>query len=146
MSLEVVPELVEAAVRAGRIGSMMHAYHDLDGVPCVASTELLTTTLREAWGFDGVVVSDYMGIEQLVTLHELTTDRSTAAGLALAAGVDVELPTTDLYGSPLEEALGRGTVDGSLVDRAVARWRTGERKAARREAAPLASRRIPTSS
>ena len=57
----------EAAVKAAGLGSMMHAYDDLDGVPCVASRELLTTILRDRWGFDGLVVSDYAGIEQLVS-------------------------------------------------------------------------------
>ena len=53
------------------IGSVMHAYDDVDGVPCAASRELLTTILRERWGFDGIVVADYLGIEHLLTLHEL---------------------------------------------------------------------------
>ena len=55
--------------RAGRIRSMMHAYDDLDGVPCVASRWLLTDVLRDEWGFDGLVVSDYMGIELLERSH-----------------------------------------------------------------------------
>jgi beta-glucosidase len=111
----------EAAVRGAGLRSMMHAYDDLDGVPCVASCELLTTTLREAWGFDGVVVSDYFGIEQLVTLHELTGERGQAAALALEAGVDVELPATAAYGRPLADAVESGLVEPALVDRAVAR-------------------------
>ena len=56
----------EAAVRRRGIASVMQAYGDLDGVPCVASRELLTTILRDEWGFDGIVASDYMGIEMLV--------------------------------------------------------------------------------
>ena len=111
----------EAAVRGAGIRSMMHAYDDLDGVPCVASRELFTTTLREEWGFDGVVVGDYMGIEQLVTLHGLVEDLSDAAARALEAGIDVELPSTAAYGPPLAEALAAGRVDLGLVDRAVAR-------------------------
>ena len=70
----------EAAVREAGIGSVMHAYDDLDGVPCVASRELLTTILRERWGFDGIVVADYMGIEHLLTVHEMVADLSDAAG------------------------------------------------------------------
>ena len=49
----------EAAVRHARIASMMPAYCDVDGVPCHASTELLTGILRGEWGFDGIVASDY---------------------------------------------------------------------------------------
>jgi beta-glucosidase len=111
----------EAAVRETGIRSMMHAYDDLDGVPCVASRELLTRTLRDDWGFDGVVVADYMGIEQLVSHHGLADDLSHAAALALEAGVDVELPSTAAYGDPLAEAIAAGRVDERLVDSAVAR-------------------------
>ncbi len=110
----------EAAVRAG-MRSMMHAYEDVDGVPCVASHELFTTTLRDEWGFDGIVVSDYIGIDELVTSHSVVDDLSQAAVLALEAGIDVELPTTAAYGGPLAEALADGRADPALVDRAVAR-------------------------
>ena len=54
--------------------SMMHAYEDVDGVPCVASRELFTTTLRDEWGFDGIVVSDYAGIDELVESHAIVGD------------------------------------------------------------------------
>jgi beta-glucosidase len=111
----------EAAVRGTGLGSMMHAYDDLDGVPCVASHELFTTILRDRWGFEGMVVSDYLGITHLVTLHRMADDLADAAGMALHAGVDVELPATDAYGAPLRAALKSGRIDPVLVDRAVER-------------------------
>jgi beta-glucosidase len=111
----------EAAIRSAGVRSVMHAYDDLDGVPCVASRELLTTTLREEWGFDGIVVADYNGIEQLVTHHRMVTGLPEAAALALDAGVDVELPTTVAYGNPLARALADGLVEPDLVERSVAR-------------------------
>ncbi len=111
----------EAAVRAEGVRSVMHAYDDVDGVPCAASRELLTTVLRERWGFDGFVVADYAGIHELVRSHRLVEDLGSAAALALEAGIDVELPSTDAYGAPLVEALERGEVEPDLVDRAVAR-------------------------
>jgi beta-glucosidase len=111
----------EAAVRVGGIRSMMHAYDDLDGVPCVASRELLTTILRDEWGFDGLVVSDYMGIELLERSHQVVVDASEAARMALEAGVDCDLPTTVAYGAPLAQAIGTGDVDVALVDQAVRR-------------------------
>ena len=111
----------EAAVRDAGLRSMMHAYEDVDGVPCVASRELLTTILREEWGFEGVVVSDYNAVEQLVDAHELVADLSTAAGLALTAGTDVELPGTAAYGAPLAAAIADGRVDLETVDTAVER-------------------------
>jgi beta-glucosidase len=111
----------EAAVREAGIGAVMHAYDELDGLPCAASRELLTSILRERWGFDGVVVADYLGIEHLVTLHEMVADLSDAAALTLAAGLDMELPATNAYGGPLREALADGRVDAALVDRTVER-------------------------
>ena len=111
----------EAAVREAGMRSMMHAYEDVDGVPCVASRELFTTTLRDEWGFDGIVVSDYAGIDELVESHAIVGDLGAAAALALEAGIDVELPSTAAYGAPLAQALADGRVDPALVDRAVAR-------------------------
>jgi beta-glucosidase len=111
----------EAAVREAGMRSMMHAYEDVDGVPCVASRELFTTTLRDEWGFDGIVVSDYAGIDELVESHAIVGGLGAAAALALEAGIDVELPSTAAYGAPLAQALAGGDVDPALVDRAVAR-------------------------
>jgi beta-glucosidase len=111
----------EAAVRLSGIASVMPAYCDVDGVPCHASTELLSTILRDEWGFDGIVASDYMGVEMLATAHRLTGDLGEAAGLALAAGVDSELPRTVAFGPPLATALETGGVDEALLDAAVGR-------------------------
>jgi beta-glucosidase len=111
----------EAAVREAGMRSMMHAYEDVDGVPCVASRELFTTTLRDEWGFDGIVVSDYAGIDELVESHAIVGDLGLRPALALEAGIDVELPSTAAYGAPLAQALAAGAVDPALVDRAVAR-------------------------
>ena len=111
----------EAAVRQAGIGSVMPAYCDVDGMPCHASHELLTTILRDEWAFDGIVSSDYIGIEMLASAHELLPELDGAARLALAAGVDSELPRTAAFGRPLLAALGSGAVDEALVDVAVER-------------------------
>ena len=111
----------EAAVRAAGLASIMPAYCDVDGVPCHASHELLTAILRDEWGFDGMVASDYTGIEMLQTAHRLTTDPATAAALAMNAGVDLELPRVADYGEPLLAALADGRIDPAQLDRAVER-------------------------
>ncbi|MFL5776793.1 MAG: glycoside hydrolase family 3 protein, partial [Chloroflexota bacterium] len=111
----------EAAVRDAGLASVMPAYCDVDGVPCHASHELLTTILRDEWGFDGVVASDYTGVQMLVTEHRLTPDLGSAAAMALGAGMDSELPATAAYGEPLRQAIDDGRVDVELVDLAVER-------------------------
>jgi beta-glucosidase len=111
----------EAAVRDAAIASVMPAYCDVDGVPCHASHELLTTVLRDVWGFDGVVVADYTAVAMLGTVHRMTQDQEEVAILALGAGVDSELPRTEVYGTPLATALEKGRLEESLVDAAVAR-------------------------
>jgi beta-xylosidase len=111
----------QLAVRDGGARSVMHSYTDLDGVPSAADPELLTTLLREEWGFDGTVVADYFGITFLHTLHQVAGDLTQAAGLALSAGVDVELPTVRCFGEPLRAAVADGTLPVSLIDRAAER-------------------------
>jgi beta-glucosidase-like glycosyl hydrolase len=111
----------EMAVRDGGARAVMASYNETDGVPGHASQEYLTEVLRERWGFDGVVVADYFGVAFLQVMHGVAADRGDAAGQALAAGLDIELPTGDAYLAPLAEAVREGRVDESLVDRAVLR-------------------------
>lgn len=119
--LEVYLYPFEAAVREAGLASLMNAYNEVDGVPCVSSRELLTTILRERWGFDGTVVSDYFAINTLNTYHHTAADKADAALQALEAGIDVELPRTDCYGAPLLEAIEAGRIPVELVDVAVRR-------------------------
>ena len=110
----------EAAVREGKLASMMYAYHELDGIPCTSSQELMHI-LRDEWGFDGTVVSDYFAINMLNTYHHTTANKTESANAALDAGMDVELPFTDCYGDPLRQAVLDGKIAESLVDVAVRR-------------------------
>lgn len=118
---EVYLHPFEAAVRDGGLRSVMHGYHELDGVPCAANAQLMTGILRDAWGFDGIVVSDYFAIHQLTVHHQLAADKAQAATQALSAGIDIELPSTDCFGEPLMSAIGSGDVDDATVDDAVRR-------------------------
>ncbi len=111
----------EAAVRAARLASIMPAYHEIDGEPCSSSRRLMTEILRNEWGFDGLVVSDYMAIDQLRACHRLARDKAHAARLALEAGMDLELPSVDAYGSALVEAIHTGDIPLEWVDRSVRR-------------------------
>ena len=111
----------EAAVRETGLASMMNGYHELDGMPCGASRELLTEILRDEWGFDGTVVSDYFAVTMLKEYHHIARSKGEAAHIALDAGLDVELPFTDSYGDPLREAVESGKIPLELVDLSVRR-------------------------
>ncbi|MEU9656847.1 glycoside hydrolase family 3 N-terminal domain-containing protein [Streptomyces chartreusis] len=111
----------EMALREGGARSVMAAYNETDGVPASADPGLLTELLRSEWGFTGTVVADYFGIGFLQTLHRVAGSPAQAAHAALAAGIDVELPTVKCYGTPLVEAVLAGEVPEELVDRAARR-------------------------
>jgi beta-glucosidase len=118
---EVYLHPFEAAVRVAGARSVMNAYNEIDGVLCAADRALLTSLLREEWGFEGCVASDYFSIRQLVAYHRLAADDETAAATALNAGLDVELPATDCYGAPLLRAIESGLVTEATLDGAVRR-------------------------
>jgi beta-xylosidase len=111
----------EMAVRDGAAGSVMHSYADVDGVPAASSVELLTGLLRDDWQFPGTVVADYFGVAFLELLHHVAGTPTEAAGLALRAGVDIELPTVRCFGEPLLAAVRDGAVAEELIDRAARR-------------------------
>jgi beta-glucosidase len=111
----------EMAVRLGGCESVMSAYHDIDGEPASASHWLLTEVLRERWGFLGTVVADYNIIRYLYTKHRIAPDKPAAAAIALKAGLDVELPTSEYYMHGLRQAFERGELPLEVIDRAVER-------------------------
>ncbi|MBC2864125.1 glycoside hydrolase family 3 N-terminal domain-containing protein [Streptomyces mexicanus] len=111
----------EMALREGGARSVMAAYTETDGVPASADPGLLTDLLREQWGFTGTVVADYFAIDFLQTLHRVAAGPAESGHLALAAGIDVELPTVKAYGNELVAAVRAGTVPEELVDRAARR-------------------------
>jgi beta-glucosidase len=108
-------------IQTGGALSLMNAYQEIDGIPCAASTELLTDILRTEWGFEGIVVSDYFAVDNLQSYHHIAADKAEAARLALTAGIDSELPKLDCYAQPLKEQIGKGLVSNKLLDRAVYR-------------------------
>lgn len=110
----------EAAVKEAHVMSVMASYNEIDGVPSHANRWLLGKVLRQEWGFEGLVASDYYGIPQLESLHHVAADRAEAARLAIEAGVDVELPDPDCY-PLLVRLVHEGKVSEAAIDRAVAR-------------------------
>ncbi|HKG15122.1 MAG TPA: glycoside hydrolase family 3 N-terminal domain-containing protein [Pyrinomonadaceae bacterium] len=110
----------EAAVKEARVMSVMASYNEIDGVPSHANRWLLGKVLRQEWGFDGLVASDYYGIPQLEQLHHVAGNKAEAARLALEAGVDAELPDPDCF-QTLLQLVRDGKLSESLIDKAVER-------------------------
>ncbi|HEX7161989.1 MAG TPA: glycoside hydrolase family 3 N-terminal domain-containing protein [Trebonia sp.] len=118
---DVVLPPFEMALRLGGARSVMNSYAAVDGVPSAADESLLTGLLREKWGFTGTVVADYFAIRFLYALHGVAAGPGEAAGMALRAGIDVELPTIETFGDTLVAEVRSGAVDEALIDRALAR-------------------------
>ncbi len=110
----------ERAVKEGGALSVMASYNEIDGVPSHANGWLLNDVLRGEWGFGGYVVSDYFAIRELRGRHAVAESLADAAGQALAAGVDVELPNPEAY-PELIELVRSGAVPEEMLDRALAR-------------------------
>jgi beta-glucosidase len=102
------------------IRAVMPSYNEIDGVPSHASKWLLQEVLRGEWGYHGMIVSDYHGVVELQTLHHVAADLAQTAGMALAAGVDSDLPDGEAYRT-LVAQVRSGQVEISAIDTAVAR-------------------------
>ena len=107
-----------AAVEAG-CAAIMPAFNSVAGVPMTAHVPLLRGYLREELGFEGVILSDYTAIAELID-HGVAADLVEAAALALKAGVDMDM-VSGVYLAGLPEALSRGLVDEAEIDAAARR-------------------------
>src|SRR5215469_12226784 len=110
----------EAAVKEGRVGSVMASYNEIDGIPSHINHWLLDRVLRQEWGFGGFVTSDGEGLQMLVNTHHVAANKADAARLALAAGVDFDLSDGSVYRTLLEQ-VKQGIVPEAELDRAVSR-------------------------
>jgi beta-glucosidase len=110
----------EVAVKEGRVMSVMPSYNEIDGLPSHANKWLLQKVLRDEWGFNGLVVSDYFGINELMTRHNVAVDQAAAAKRALEAGVDMELPQIQCNNTLLQQ-IKDGVVAEATLDKAVGR-------------------------
>lgn len=108
----------ESAVRAG-VASIMPSFNEIDGTPSHANRWLLTDVLRRRWGFRGLVVSDWAGVEELMA-HGIAATPADAAVRAVNAGTDVEMASTT-YASTLAAAVKSGRVSMATIDSAALR-------------------------
>ena len=120
----------EAAVKEAHPGSIMTAYNRVNGVPCSANEFLLTTLLREEWGFDGFVVSDCGAVQdsyinvfkkqgQGQKAHYYAHDYLEASAMTLEAGTDNSCGSE--HRKYLYQALQKGMISEAVIDRAVIR-------------------------
>ncbi|MEJ7578766.1 MAG: glycoside hydrolase family 3 N-terminal domain-containing protein [Pyrinomonadaceae bacterium] len=108
----------KAAVDAG-VGTFMSAFNDLNGVPTSANPFTLTEVLRGEWKFDGLVVSDYESVKELMN-HGFAEGEAAAARAALNAGVDIEM-VSRLYNKHGAQLVRENKLSMSTLDEAVRR-------------------------
>ncbi|AZM56947.1 glycosyl hydrolase [Streptomyces sp. WAC 01529] len=108
----------KAALDAGA-ATVMASFNTVSGIPAHGNTHTLTDILKKEWGFDGVVVSDWAGVQELIP-HGFAEDGAAAARLSLNAGVDIEMTSTHLvvHGKKL---LREGRISERRLDDAVTR-------------------------
>lgn len=110
----------EAAIKLAGARSVMASYNEIDGVPSHANKKMMTGILRDEWGFEGTVVSDYFAIAELITRHAVVENKAEAARISLTSGIDIEMPDGDTF-KLLPTLVKQGKIDIELIDRAVAR-------------------------
>lgn len=110
----------EAVVKEANAMGIMSAYHTIDGIPCSSNRWLLTTLLREEWGFTGAVTSDWSAANHLHDYHHVVTDYASCAEQCLNAGLDIEQPFTLTF-KHVPELIKQGRISMQTLDEAVRR-------------------------
>ncbi len=108
----------KAAVDAGA-QSVMASFNEIGGTPMHANAHLIQDVLRKEWGWDGVLVSDYTGVEELLK-HGVAGSRADAGALGLKAGVDIDM-VSRIYVQDVAAAVRAGKLPQSYVDDSVRR-------------------------
>ena len=107
----------QAAVDAG-VGSVMASFNEIDGIPATANKWLMTDVLRKQWGFDGFVVTDFIGISEMIA-HGIG-DLQTVSARALNAGVDMDMVSEGFTGT-IKKSIDEGKISMETLDKACRR-------------------------
>src|SRR5690554_137494 len=107
------------AVKTG-CATIMAGYHANDGIPCSADKRLLTGILKEEWGFEGLVISDWNNVGHLYTTQKIAGDLKEASKMALNAGNDIIMFTLEFYDKAIE-LVNEGIIDEEIIDEACRR-------------------------
>jgi len=102
----------KGAVDAG-VGSVMASFNEIDGIPATANKWLMTDVLRDQWGFDGFIVTDYTGINEMID-HGMG-DLQHVSALALKAGIDMDM-VGEGFLSTLKKSLAEGKINENQID------------------------------
>jgi len=111
----------EIVVKEAMVKSLMPSYNEWSAIPNHGNPWLLNTVLREEWGFEGAVISDQGGIEDLYRKHFVASTPSDATLMALQSGVDYEIMDKECYYRSLPELVKKGIVSEKELDIAVRR-------------------------
>lgn len=98
---------------------VMTSFNTVDGIPATGNSKLMRKLLREEWGFDGILISDWGAVKELIA-HGIAADESEAALKSIKAGVDIEMMTS-CYVNHLSALVESNQVDVALIDEAVLR-------------------------
>ena len=121
---EVYLKPFEKCFKEGGAMSVMAAYNSWEGVPCSCNHRMLTEILRDEWGFEGFVVSDYWGVEGVCEAHKLVDSHWKAQAACTKAGLDINLPFSSF--DKLMTAYNQGALTMEDIDRAVLRVLTAK--------------------
>ena len=115
---EVYLEPFRACVQEGGARGIMAAYNSVDGVPCSANSKLLKDILKDEWGFKGIVISDYGGVEGVHSSQHMAESNADALAMCLENGLDVQMANTD---DGLLQLVKDGKVSQKTLDESVRR-------------------------
>lgn len=105
------------AAREAGVATYMASFNEINGVPSTGNKWLMTDLLRNQWGFNGFVVTDYTGMNELVA-HSIVNNEKEAGELAANAGIDMDMNGA-IYSKYLVESVKEGKVPEAQIDRAV---------------------------
>ncbi|MBE6197479.1 MAG: beta-glucosidase [Rikenellaceae bacterium] len=123
--LEVFLPPYEKAIREGLAGSLMTAHNEINGIPCHKSKWLMEEKMRDEYGFTGFVVSDWMDIERIHTLHKAAPSRKEAYYQSIMAGMDMHMHGIH-WNEEVVELVKEGRIPESRIDESVRRILTAK--------------------
>jgi beta-glucosidase len=107
-----------AATVAAGVFTLMPAHNEVNGVPCHADEDLLTLRLRGEWGFRGFVISDWLDVERLKSVHQIAETRADADRLGVLAGIDMHMHGGEFFESVCSQ-VQEGRIPVARIDAAV---------------------------